>query len=154
VVKIDRIQSMSLWRNFEIKTSTMATIHPWPPLERKFKWLFHGTNPSSIAEIVEEGFDLKLAGQHGDTYGKGIYFAREASHSMRFSTPNDKGNRQMLLCRVAVGVWCQGYKGFSKKSIGLLESTADNPADPKIFAVYDEAQIYPEYVVTFECNNS
>ena len=77
-------------------------LHPEEPINRML--LFHGTRqtePERIYKNFDTGFDLQYAA-HG-AYGKGIYFARDASYSHGFAHPLKNGVFQMLLADVFVG---------------------------------------------------
>lgn len=114
-------------------------------------------------------------------YGKGVYFARDASYSAypKYSVPDSKGRQYMLACRVVVGEYCSGkvrwkdpVVGFEKcspltifsfqmdaltpdirdyKTHALYDSTVNDLKDPSIYVTYHDAQAYPE-VRIFECN--
>ena len=42
-------------------------------------WLFHGTEEDTVEKIVQMGFNRSFAGKNMCKYGKGVYFARDAS---------------------------------------------------------------------------
>ena len=78
-------------------------------------WLFHGTAEDTVLKIVKQGFNrnfgFKEVNKNALTmYGKGVYFARNASYSsqQRYSKPNSAGEQQMFACRVLVGEYSQG----------------------------------------------
>ena len=84
-----------------------------------------------------------------------MYFARDASYSLRYAGTGSEG-RFMYLARVLVGKYCRGNPGMivpppkdpSRPEI-LYESVVDNLANPSIFVVFSDAQCYPEYLITF-----
>lgn len=59
------------------------------------------------------GLDSSFAGRNAVAYGKGVYFARDASYSYQpiYSVPDASGVQQMFLCRVTVGDWSKGSNG-------------------------------------------
>ena len=89
-------------------------------------------------------------------YGRGVYFARDASYSVRFA-PGGAGGRSMYLARVLVGQYCAGNSGMivpppkdvSRPDI-LYESVVDDPGNPSIFVVFFDNQCYPEYLITMQ----
>ena len=91
----------------------------------------------------------------GRAYGCGVYFARDASYSVRYARGGGEG-RYMYLARVLVGQYCQGNSGMivpppknpSRPEI-LYESVVDSTENPSIFVVFYDAQCYPEYLITF-----
>ena len=46
-------------------------------------WAFHGCSASVVENIIANGLNRSYAGQHATVYGKGVYFARDASYSAR-----------------------------------------------------------------------
>jgi hypothetical protein len=43
--------------------------------------LFHGTSPDAVEDIVRHGFNRSYCGKNATTYGKGVYFAKDASYA-------------------------------------------------------------------------
>lgn len=94
----------------------------------------------------------------GTSYGKGVYFARDASYSMNYSRDGrSKGDYCcMYLSRVLVGEYCKGTPSMivpppkrpSQPEI-LFDSAVDNTKNPTIFVVFSDNQCYPEYLITF-----
>ena len=88
----------------------------------------------------------------GAVYGAGVYFARDASYSMRYTG----GSQQVLyLARVLVGQYCLGSSNIKKpppinseQPEILFDSLVNNINDPSIFVVYYDNQSYPEYLIT------
>ena len=96
-------------------------------------------------------------------YGKGVYFARDASYSAYkiYAVPDKKGIQYMMACRVVVGEYCPGkqdaltpdLRDASKNmlfdsTVGLLGS--DTMASPSIYVTYHDSQAYPEYLIAFK----
>ena len=91
-------------------------------------------------------------------YGRGVYFARDASYSARptYSPPDATGNKYMYFARVLAGEVTAGSgnmlvpppKDPQDPNI-LFDSVVDNPANPQIFVVFFDAQTYPEYLIVF-----
>lgn len=90
VKKVERIQNLPSWQSYAVKKQTMKTrdskdmalrVNNKDPnldaIERR--WLFHGTDPDVIPKIVIQGFNRAFAGKNAVAYGKGVYFARDAS---------------------------------------------------------------------------
>ena len=66
-------------------------------------------------------------------YGKGVYFARDASYSSSttYSRPNGHGVQHMFLCRVVVGEFCLGKRDALTPDVRqghheLYDSTVNN----------------------------
>ena len=98
-------------------------------------------------------------------YGKGVYFARDASYSHQYTNlgavaNNAAFNRNKLhghlfMCKVLIGYSAQGStqmecKNLPKSQDGSpVDSTVNSIHDPSIFVIYHDAQAYPEYLITY-----
>lgn len=92
-------------------------------------------------------------------YGRGVYFARDASYSARDTySPRDlNGSKYMYLVRVLVGEYGTGSssmivpppKNPSNDPNVLFDSVVDNTSNPQVFVVFHDANAYPEYLVVF-----
>ena len=91
----------------------------------------------------------------GTAFGRGVYFARDASYSVKYAG-GGSGGKCMYLARVLVGKYCQGKldmkvppaKDSSRPEI-LFESVVNDVTNPSIFVVFFDTQCYPEYLITF-----
>ena len=170
VLGVERIQSTPLWQSYAVKKQTMKardTKHPGNLINNRDlsclerRWLFHGTRPEAIPQIVKQGFNRAFAGRNAVVYGMGVYFARDASYSSHhaYSRPDQNGVQRMFMCRVAVGDWCQGAEGMltpgpkPNNSLEMFDSTVDDVASPSVFVVYHDSQAYPDYLVSFKRND-
>jgi Poly(ADP-ribose) polymerase catalytic domain len=161
---ITRLQNLSVWEAYALKIDTMKRrdaddIPAYRVNNRDMsaeaherRWLFHGGPPKVIPTIAKHGLNRSYARR--THYGRGVYFARDASYSIPYSRPDASGVQYMFMCRVAVGDWPEGMSGFktpkSKPDCELFDSTVDNIRDPSIFVIYQDAQAYPEYLVAFK----
>ncbi len=92
----------------------------------------------------------------GTALGKGVYFARDASYSMRYAAQGTSEGSFMYLARVLVGRYCHGGPNFvvppprnpSRPEI-LFDSVVDDTSSPGIFVVFSDSQCYPEYLISF-----
>ena len=90
-------------------------------------------------------------------YGKGAYFARDASYSAGFSEAGNSGDRCMFLCSVLTGDYTLGNSNLrdcpSKDEPGdpalCYDSVVDDMNDPSMFVVFNDAQAYPKYLIRF-----
>ena len=90
-------------------------------------------------------------------YGKGVYFARDASYSTfpLYCAPDAQGVQTIFLVRAVVGQWSKGVKDQLTPDVRdparniLYDCTVDNVRDPSIFVTYHDAQAYPEYMIKF-----
>jgi len=90
-------------------------------------------------------------------YGKGLYFARDASYSAKDQcSPRDASNhKHMFLAKVFIGDYTVGNPGLITpppkiaKSLELYDSVVDDVNNPQIFVIFADAQAYPTYLITF-----
>ena len=85
----------------------------------------------------------------GTAYGSGVYFAVDASYSMRYS-----GGRQMFQVRVLVGETALGNASMKTAPVKSgtnrpYDSVSDNTNSPSIYVIFHDAQAYPEYIISF-----
>ena len=90
-------------------------------------------------------------------YGKGVYFARDASYSAHdLYSPLDPISKckYMFLVKVLTGEFAIGSGDAvqppqRKSGTGLYDSCVNNMYDPTIFVIFHDTQAYPEYLITF-----
>lgn len=116
--------------------------------------LFHGTTEYAVSAICQEGFDVSK--NTTSAYGKGTYFARDASYSFSYSQKGTKMKDEivyMLVCSVIVGVCSKGSSEMVLDT-GIADTMVDNSTAPSIYVTpYDKGGI-PKYVVAFHKNPS
>ena len=90
----------------------------------------------------------------GAVYGDGVYFATSASTSMKYCKPFE-GLCYMYYCRVLVGDYTTGRAGIKEPPIKDIDtqewfdSVVDNEESPSMFVIFNDTQVYPEYLLTF-----
>ncbi|NXL85343.1 PAR14 polymerase, partial [Alectura lathami] len=155
IEKIERVQNPYLWKSYQLKKQQMDDKNGSRNNE---KLLFHGTNFNSLTLINNYGFNRSYAGVHAAQFGKGTYFAVNASYSAvdTYSQPDANGKKYMYLARVLVGEYSQGTKGditpkqrSASNSVDLFDSSTDNVNNPSMFIIFNDTQAYPEYLITF-----
>ncbi|CAB1437425.1 unnamed protein product [Pleuronectes platessa] len=149
---INRIQNPSLWKVFQWQKEQMTARNGGKPVNQQY--LFHGTDASLIQAISEQNFDWRMCGVHGVAYGKGSYFARDASYSDKYARTKSSRNKIMFVALVLVGEYTQGSSSYVRppaKGDGKThyESCVDNVSRPSIYVVFEKQQIYPEYVIDY-----
>jgi ABC-type branched-subunit amino acid transport system substrate-binding protein len=174
IVKVERIQNLAMWQSYVVKRQTICcrevermkkansdfdeSHHIRRAMERFERcWLWHGTDHTVKDKILQQGFNRSFCGKNAVLYGKGVYFARDASYSSHdtYSVPDNRGRKHVIACRVAVGEYCIGVKNAltpdirDPKSQSLFDSTVgllrnDTMANPSIYVTYHDAQAYPE----------
>jgi len=126
-------------------------------------YFLHGTSPKGANGISESGFMINLAGSNAGTmFGKGAYFAEKSSKSDEYaSTDKDsiyKGIYSLLVCRVCCGKMFRVTRSDipaieramkSGKYDAVLGDREASVGTYREFVVYQERQIYPEYVVLY-----
>ena len=171
---VDRVQNLSLWKTYAVTTgvhgiyfthridslqakraATCSREDDPEKARRRFvrAWLFHGCSSDLAPKILQQGFNRSFCGKHNTLYGKGVYFARDASYSTYplYAAPDAKDIQTVFLVRE----YCKGYKHAVTPDVRnaaknqLYDSTVDNVRDPSIFVTYHDAQAYPEYCIKF-----
>ena len=157
---IDRVQNISLWQSYAVKKAATCAKEDDPDkAARKYvrAWLFHGCPSDVVPKILQQGFNRSFCGKNATLYGKGVYFARDASYSTfpLYCAPDAQGVQTIFLVRAVVGQWSKGEKDALTPAIRdvarnmLYDCTVDNVRDPSIFVTYHDAQAYPEYMIKF-----
>ena len=130
--------------------------------------LWHGTSPEAALNIIKNtGFQLSRAGANAGTmYGAGHYFAECSSKSDEYAKDDaegmSKGQFCFLLCRVVLGEQLIMTTGGSAVHTIIAEALKSGQYDSIVgdreasvgtyreFVVYDDALVYPEYVVLYK----
>ncbi|KAJ8374221.1 hypothetical protein SKAU_G00048010 [Synaphobranchus kaupii] len=151
VRSIERIQNASLHRVFQWQKEKMQKENGGRSVDQRL--LFHGTEQSLTKAICEQNFDWRICGTHGSLYGKGSYFARDASYSDRFSKSSGR-TKTMFVVQVLVGEFTKGERSYLRPPAkghnqGFYDSCVDSVKNPAIFVVFEKHQIYPEYIVEY-----
>lgn len=151
VHSIQRIENPSLRRVFQWQKEKMQSKNGGLPVEQRL--LFHGTEQSLTQAICEQNFDWRICGIHGSSYGKGSYFARDASYSDRFSKSSGK-TKIMFVVQVLVGEYTKGKSSYLRPppkdgEQRFYDSCVDSVANPAIFVIFEKHQIYPDYIIEY-----
>ena len=157
IVSVERIQNVGAWQSFAVKRRAVfrREADEAKQAQRFERRLWHGTNIEVLHKIVQQGFNRSFCGKNATFYGKGVYFARDASYSTNktYAVPDAKGVQHMFWTRVVVGEYCKGVKDALtpdvRSGLDLFDTTVNNVADPAIFVTYHDAQAYPEYLIKF-----
>mmetsp|Transcript_66459 Transcript_66459/g.138795 ORF Transcript_66459/g.138795 Transcript_66459/m.138795 type:complete len:134 (+) Transcript_66459:657-1058(+) len=124
--------------------------------------LFHGTTDAAAKSIAEGDFRLDLSGSNaGKLYGAGIYLAESCSKSDEYAGENKEGLRCILLCRATLGyvnvietddfgVWTVVTSCTLGKYHSVLGDREKLRKTYREFIVYDQNQVYPEYVLWYK----
>jgi len=150
-----------------LPVATQAALHeqlPGPLLDDSVSevFLFHGTNPIAVEKITSDNFSVNFAGStNGTLYGRGLYFSEHCTKADEYATPDDAGLHTMLICRVTLGNVL--YTADPEPDARLCEDTCMRGQKHSVlgdrircrdtfreFVVFDEAQIYANFVVQYK----
>ena len=91
-------------------------------------------------------------------YGRGVYFARDASYSHGYTAPDANSQRHMYYAQVLTGEYTVGNslmlvppaKNPQVDANVIFDSTVNNVSTPTIFVVYQDTQCYPAYLISYQ----
>lgn len=155
IEKIERIQNPELWKHYQTKKNSMDAKNGQVTNE---KLLFHGTDADSVALVNGKGFNRSYAGKNATAYGKGTYFAVNASYSASdvYSRPDLNGKKHMYYVRVLTGCYTLGNRSLIvpppkdyQNPTDSYDTVTDCLQNPSLFVVFYDYQAYPEYLITF-----
>jgi hypothetical protein len=159
IVGIDRIQNYEQWSLYREKKRAMLEKNKADGVNERT--LFHGTHPAAVALINQKSFNRSYCGRNATVYGRGVYFARDASYSAsdRYSPPDDQGIQYMYVVSVLAGCTVEGDDDMLEPpprpdGLGNYDTTCgllrrDTLSDPSITVVYHDAQVCAEYLIRF-----
>ncbi|XP_060562494.1 protein mono-ADP-ribosyltransferase PARP12-like [Ruditapes philippinarum] len=153
IKSIERIENGDLWENYMMKRSKMLKQKKDIGETR----VFHGTKNNNISAICKQGFDFRLNGQAtGTIYGKGCYFATNSSYSDSYA---ERGkDKSMFVAKILPGEYVCGEHNYSRpppkdksdRASDLYDSCVDDDQNPTIFVIFDNNQMYPEYMIRYK----
>ncbi|NXL35712.1 PAR12 polymerase, partial [Glaucidium brasilianum] len=150
IERICRVQNPSLWEIYQWYKEQMQKSNGGKAADERF--LFHGTSRNYIDAICQQNFDWRICGLHGTVYGKGSYFARDASYSDNYCRENSN-TKTMFLARVLVGEFTLGSSSYVRPPLKdnqkFYDSCVNNSSNPSIFVIFERHQIYPEYLIEY-----
>ncbi|XP_061494819.1 protein mono-ADP-ribosyltransferase PARP12-like isoform X2 [Rhineura floridana] len=152
IVYIKRIQNLALWEVYKWQKEQMKKANGGKDVDERL--LFHGTSKDYIDAICVQNFDWRICGIHGTAYGKGSYFARDASYSDNYSKSNSS-LKTMFLARVLVGEFTSGVSSYLRppakdsQNTFFYDSCVNSPLNPSIFVIFEKHQVYPEYLIEY-----
>ncbi|XP_078085120.1 protein mono-ADP-ribosyltransferase PARP12-like [Mustelus asterias] len=152
VRKIERVQNPALWEVYQWQKEQMKRSCTGKEVAEK--QLFHGTDPKHIEPICQQNFDWRICGVHGTAYGKGSYFARDASYSHNYCRCR-QATMTMFVARVLVGQFVKGCSSYLRPPLRgdsqnkYYDSCVNDISNPTIFVIFEKHQIYPEYIIEY-----
>ncbi|TNN38880.1 Poly [ADP-ribose] polymerase 14 [Liparis tanakae] len=152
-LKIERMQGPFQWKAYTLCRQRILAKNG--PAELGEKSLYHGTTAESCNSIGMDRFNRSYAGVNATKYGKGVYFAVDASYSARYGPADASGSKRMYVALVLTGRHAQGHSSLKApppRAADLndrFDSVVDDQQRPDMFVVFHDDQAYPEYLVTF-----
>ncbi|XP_067657901.1 protein mono-ADP-ribosyltransferase PARP14-like [Haliotis asinina] len=151
ILGVFRIQHKYLYEQYQIQKEAMEKNYPHKSNERQ---LWHGTNVEAIKNINKYGFNRGYCGKNGTKFGRGVYFATEASYSTNdtLSVPDEAKHKYIYLAQVLTGVPTKGSKKMfdtpliDRKRSVRYGCTVDNSDNPSMYVVFRDTQAYPKYL--------
>uniref|UniRef100_A0A8C2UG59 Poly(ADP-ribose) polymerase family member 12 n=1 Tax=Coturnix japonica TaxID=93934 RepID=A0A8C2UG59_COTJA len=149
IKRISRIQNPSLWELYQWQKEQMQKSNGGKTDER---FLFHGTSKKHIDAICHQNFDWRICGLNGTVYGKGSYFARDASYSDAYCREGSS-TKTMFQARVLVGEFTVGRSSYVRPPLkdnqNFYDSCVNSSSNPSIFVIFEKQQVYPEYLIEY-----
>ena len=158
---IKRIQNRVLWKKYSMRAKSMQEEN----VPCREKTLFHGTRNTDPKEIYEgdDSFDMRLS--RDGMWGKGNYFAANASYSDGYAYHQRQGNlKKLLLARVLTGIsYFSPPQKFTKPpprdattgQVGSVQRRYDSVCGQSgglIYITYENNLAYPAYIITYTTN--
>eukprot|EP00002_Diphylleia_rotans_P030588 TRINITY_DN62_c0_g2_i1.p1 TRINITY_DN62_c0_g2~~TRINITY_DN62_c0_g2_i1.p1 ORF type:complete len:1139 (+),score=268.25 TRINITY_DN62_c0_g2_i1:618-4034(+) len=155
IISIERVQNKLIWSNFRHTIQVMTEADGKAP---ETKLLFHGTGKNTPSLVYDDpnnkGFTMQYC--ESGMWGRGTYFAQNASYSVGYSFAGTSG-RQMFLAEVITG----DHAALNPKSDLRMPPQKPNSAKrytsvkgqtggSDVFIVYDNGMAYPKYLITFQ----
>ncbi|KAM3590232.1 uncharacterized protein V6R79_006267 [Siganus canaliculatus] len=153
IVKIERVQNYYLWHAYSLRKQEIRDKNG--PAHVGEMSLYHGTSAKACNCIERDKFDRGHAGEHAALYGKGVYFAVNANYSVRYSPADAAGLRRMYAASVLTGHYTVGNASMKaapprgSDPTDRFDSVVNNQQSPSMFVIFQDAQAYPEYCITF-----
>ena len=155
--KLQRIQNRRLWEKYALESNIMLKRNSG---EINEKGLFHGTRTIDPLTVVqsEKGVDFRYSNEDRNLWGKGSYFAVNASYSDKYSYCCENDDKQMLLVRVLTGksYECEEpRRDFIKPpllnpvSSKSYDTVTSSTGGSQIYVVYEHDKSYPAYLITY-----
>ena len=156
IVKVERIQNRMLWDYYCMRRRRMTKLARGKELSEESVW--HGTSkhdPATIFRDEQDGFMMQHCVK--GMWGRGLYFAENASYSDRYSHElGDTDERCFLLAKLLVGDSVHIMPNDSSLAMcpdkpdgGRYDTVTGETRGSKVFIIYENGRAYPEYLVTY-----
>ena len=117
------------------------------------KSLYHGAPAENLAVIIKSKFNRSYGSVY--VYGKGAYFAVNASYSVDegYAKPDSSHEQHMFVCDVVIGQYIKGSSSMTTapKKFDLTDyaNTVDDIKNPTIFVAWEDYQAIPRFLISF-----
>jgi Poly(ADP-ribose) polymerase catalytic domain len=146
ILWIEEITNTELEESFQKQKAEIEVKRGKPCKEME---LYHGTKEDATNNIIHEGFDPER--NYRAAYGKGSYFAKNASYSRDYAPPASDQISFMLICSVLVSEI--GIYGSNKTiDTSKHDNSVDNPKNPSIYVTPYQYGAIPRFIVAFHRN--
>ena len=158
IISILKINHKACWDNFVqnvkqkvgFQAGTLTGSAVFNESTLLIKPLFHGSSRTNPEVIIRDPLGFKIEYAHDGMWGKGIYFAVNASYSHKFSYI--EGNtHSMFLSKVFVGnaKFEDHDKNISQPPRGYHSITGIHRAGTRIYVIYENGLAYPGYLIKY-----
>ena len=157
ILKIERIQNKPLWMKYIQCSEHMLQFNDGILGEQM---LFHGSRTTDPSDIYkgDSSFDMRFS-NYG-MWGKGNYFAVNASYSNSYAYHSKEGVKKMLVAWVLTGYsYCCGPHPYTKPPLrcgggeGAIQRRYDSVSGvtggSKVYITYENDRAYPAYLVSY-----
>eukprot|EP01052_Picozoa_sp_SAG31_P008072 SAG31_NODE_398_length_16250_cov_8.737601_14_plen_276_part_00 len=156
LVNLRRIQNADLWQYYCMRKQRMQQLSGGAHIVEKHLW--HGTrqtDPALIYNDRQDGFCMQYSNQ--GMWGRGIYFAENASYSHNYASRKDNA-RVMMLARLLVGDAVNIMPHDTSLKLPPRKPALDGirfdtvtgvTNNGRVYIVYENGRAYPEYLVEY-----
>eukprot|EP00434_Breviolum_minutum_P002831 symbB.v1.2.002488.t1/scaffold131.1/size310497/8 len=155
------------YQRYDVDTLAKSSGDPELDSQGRFRITFDGGGQRSLSvswnqcKIKTHDFRINLAGCNAGTlYGRGIYFAENGTKSDEYTTPDSSGIRHLLICRVTLGrIFYTDLKDTDPRACedaclkgkfhSILGDRKKCRGTFREFVVFDEEQVYTNYMLTY-----
>ena len=161
IMAIEKIQNRELWGKYSDRAQQIRN----EPQNCQEKLLFHGTRGTNPKDIYkgDSSFDTKFSQQ--GMWGKGNYFAVNASYANSYAHPvSGRNTKKLLVAFVLTGLsyYCNPDRSLTMPPY-RDHSEQDDPTSIRrryhtvngvtggstVYITYDNTLAYPAYVITY-----
>lgn len=147
-VRVQRVQNEWQWEKYAFLKYRMGKRQD----NKGEMTIFHGTRENAPACIYEgeDGFDMRYS--ITGMWGRGSYFAVNASYSNGYASTTQDGCKQMFCARVALGNVQRIMPNNSNliKPPDGFDTVTGETGGSVVYIVYENGRAYPEHLITYK----